>query len=65
MRINGSEHVLEQEHSLEDVLKQLGMDTRKGIAVSVNQRIIPRIRWKDEKMDNKDELVIIEASQGG
>jgi sulfur carrier protein len=50
---------------LEEALIHLKMESRKGIAVSVNQQIIPRIKWKETILNEGDKIVIIEASQGG
>jgi sulfur carrier protein len=37
----------------------------KGIAVAINQAIIPRAGWDDHLIDPNDQIVIIKATQGG
>ena len=37
----------------------------KGIAVAINQAIIPRASWADHRIDPNDQIVIIKATQGG
>jgi len=37
----------------------------KGIAVAVNQVIIPRANWADHLISPNDQIVIIKATQGG
>jgi sulfur carrier protein len=37
----------------------------KGIAVAINQAIIPRANWTDHQISPNDQIVIIKATQGG
>ena len=37
----------------------------KGIAVAINQAIIPRADWDDHVISPLDQIVIIKATQGG
>lgn len=37
----------------------------KGIAVAINQAIIPRASWTDHHISPYDQIVIIKATQGG
>ncbi|MGN8069743.1 sulfur carrier protein ThiS [Mucilaginibacter sp. SG564] len=37
----------------------------KGIAVAINQVIIPRSNWADQQVSHQDQIVIIKATQGG
>ncbi|MFI5149401.1 MAG: sulfur carrier protein ThiS [Bacteroidia bacterium] len=63
--INNVKYEFESGSSLDGVLESLGLKAKKGIAVSVNKRIIQRSSWEHEQMKDSDEIVIIEASQGG
>ncbi|MGO4707747.1 sulfur carrier protein ThiS [Chryseobacterium sp. 2TAF14] len=38
---------------------------RKGIAVALNNRIIPQSFWAETILNNKDSILIITATQGG
>jgi sulfur carrier protein len=38
---------------------------RKGIAVALNNRIIPQSFWAETILNNKDSVLIITATQGG
>ncbi len=38
---------------------------RKGIAVALNNRIIPQSFWAETFLNNKDSILIITATQGG
>ena len=38
---------------------------RKGIAVALNNRIIPQPAWSETFLSDKDSILIITATQGG
>ncbi|MDQ0592466.1 sulfur carrier protein [Chryseobacterium ginsenosidimutans] len=38
---------------------------KKGIAVALNNRIIPQSFWAETILNNKDSILIITATQGG
>ncbi|WPO82548.1 sulfur carrier protein ThiS [Chryseobacterium sp. JJR-5R] len=40
-------------------------EKKKGIAVALNNRIIPQSSWPETILRNKDSILIITATQGG
>ncbi len=46
------------------VLEQLG-DKQKGIAVAINNSVIPKQEWDQTFINNNDNILIIKATQGG
>jgi sulfur carrier protein len=40
-------------------------EKRKGIAVALNNRIIPQTLWAETILTDKDSILIITATQGG
>jgi sulfur carrier protein len=38
---------------------------RKGIAIALNNRIIPQSFWAETLLNDKDSILIITATQGG
>lgn len=40
-------------------------DLRKGIAVALNNRIIPQTYWAETFLHDNDSILIITATQGG
>jgi len=40
-------------------------EKKKGIAVALNNRIIPQSSWPETILSNKDSILIITATQGG
>ncbi|MEP5338832.1 MAG: sulfur carrier protein ThiS [Algibacter sp.] len=37
----------------------------KGIAVAIDQNIIQQSNWKTQQLENQDQVLIIQATQGG
>ena len=46
------------------VFQQVG-EKQNGIAVAVNQTVIPKSNWETTVVNNQDEVLIIKATQGG
>lgn len=40
-------------------------EKKKGIAVALNNRIVPQSIWAETFLNNKDSILIITATQGG
>ena len=51
--------------ALKDLLAELNLSEKKGIAVAVNNVIIAREIWKTHLLKENDHITIIQATQGG
>jgi sulfur carrier protein len=47
------------------LLGDLGLADRLGLAVAVNEEVVPRAGWPDRALADGDRVLIIQASQGG
>ncbi len=63
IRINNKETDV-QAKSLLDLAKELSLRER-GVAVAVNNRMIPRTDWQQTALKDDDNIVIIKAVCGG
>lgn len=63
IRINNKETDVQAE-SLLDLAKELSLPER-GVAVAVNNRMIPRTNWQQTTLKDDDNIVIIKAVCGG
>ena len=63
--INDKAQAFEQEQTLIELFKNLEMDIAKGIAVAINNKVIPRSEWSKFKVNKNDKLLLIKATQGG
>jgi len=50
---------------LEEYLKGRGMDTSRGAAIAVNNCVIARNEWRGCILHENDQILIIQATQGG
>jgi len=67
MKIKVNSNVLElnEENQLWFLLKHLSLEEKKGIAVAVNEEVIPKKQWQEFILNENDEVIIIQAAQGG
>lgn len=54
-----------QSNSLMGALKTYGLTQIKGIAVAVNDTVIPKTAWEAFQVKAQDQITIITAAQGG
>jgi sulfur carrier protein len=63
--INNKDCVLQADANLISALEQNGILTQKGIAVAVNNAVIPKTEWQTKVLNENDKITIIKATQGG
>lgn len=64
--INGDAQELPANASVTTVLEELGISaTRQGMAVAVNEQIVPRSEWEKLELSENDRIEIVHAVQGG
>jgi len=51
--------------SIDDLMRTLKMDIGKGVAIALNNKVIPRSEWVNCKINRNDKLILIKATQGG
>jgi sulfur carrier protein len=51
--------------TLSDVLMQQDFLDKKGIAVAVNNSVVPKAEWNTYEVKSADKITIIRATQGG
>lgn len=62
--INHTAHEIEEDATVSLLIQKLQLPT-KGIAISVNETVIPKAQWESHQLNNQDQILIITASQGG
>jgi sulfur carrier protein len=66
LTINGEKRTIENAETLEDVMRSLGLSPDSGgVAVAVNDTVVPRSRWKSTRIRPSDAIEVIHAVQGG
>ena len=53
------------ESTLVDLIRELGLEGKKGVAVAVNGEVVPRTQWGSRSLENEARILVIQATQGG
>lgn len=65
LTVNGEQKDIEAQ-SLKELLKSYDIDFNSGgVAVAVNDTVVPRDQWEDHSLEEEDRIEIIRATQGG
>jgi sulfur carrier protein len=51
--------------TLSQLLDELGLTGRVGLAVAVNDAVVPRSGWPTRRLADGDQVLVIQATQGG
>jgi len=63
IRVNGAMEVLAP--NVAALLAAKGLDQAKGLAVALNERVVPRSAWAETALRAGDEIEIVRAVGGG
>ncbi len=64
IKVNNKEMELSSQASLQQLAETLQMPD-KGVAVAVNNQMIPRTKWPETILQENDQVVVIKAACGG
>jgi sulfur carrier protein len=66
LKINGEPKTLDTDTlTLAELLERLDITQRKGVAVAINNAVVPKSEWDEHQVDDGDAIEIIRATQGG
>lgn len=65
IRINDQTRRVADQATLHDVLTELAVAGRRGVAVAVNDEVVPRSAWPKRALSESDHVLVIQATQGG
>lgn len=65
IEINGKAQEIVEPCTLEQCLTLIKRAEEKGIAVAINQAIVPRSRWPEHHLKANDKIAIFRAIAGG
>ena len=63
--INRESFMLPESGTLADVLPLLDINRPDGIAIAVNDTVIPKGEWEEYRLQPEDKVFVIRATQGG
>ena len=63
--VNGQDQSVADNLHVEALLMEMGQVDKGGIAVAVNDMVVPKSQWSKYVIHDGDKVLIIKASQGG
>lgn len=63
--VNQKEHSYHAPLTLTGLIEQLGKAKKTGIAIAVNNSVVPKNNWANLSLNDQDKVTIITATQGG
>ena len=63
--LNNQTKEIASQSSLQHLLNEWAGEKQKGIAVAVNDTVVPKTKWNEYFLNEKDDVLIIKATQGG
>lgn len=63
--VNNSAYQATDDQSLAELLATLGQTQTRGLAVAVNDAVVPRTEWASHFVQPHDRILLIRATQGG
>jgi sulfur carrier protein len=63
--LNQQPHTLAAPCPLQQLLDEVIPHKQKGIAVAINNAVVPKTQWASRMLHEKDNIIIISATQGG
>jgi sulfur carrier protein len=65
IKLNDKTKEVELETSVQQLLNESCGEKQKGIAIAINNTVIPKTEWSNRLLKEKDHVLIIKATQGG
>ena len=65
VHVNDSRHEVTRGITLAQLLEDLAIAQRRGVAVAVNEVVVPRGEWAARELQAEDRMLVISAIQGG
>jgi len=64
VNINEEKHSFSLESTIDSIFTELNL-SQNGVAIAINEQIIPKGKWITTKLRTNDKILIITATQGG
>ena len=65
VRVNDKSLAVADTTTLTQLLDELGLSASKGVAVAINDAVVPRCGWLTHRLADGDHVLVIQATQGG
>jgi sulfur carrier protein len=65
VRVNDELRTFAAPITLLSALRELGVAERRGVAIAIDDEVVPRSAWPNRKLVDGSRLLVIQATQGG
>ena len=65
IQLNNQPKEITPDFSIQQLLNDVVGEKQKGIAVAINNKVIPKTSWTQHIIQANDNILIIKATQGG
>lgn len=63
--INDQPYQVSEEGKMQEALDCLQLSDTQGIALAVNNEVVPKTQWESYRLRPGDKIILIRATQGG
>jgi len=63
--VNNKLYAVQPETTVAALLQFIQLPSAKGIAIAINNQVIPKTHWEQQLLQSQDRVMIIRATQGG
>lgn len=60
-----NDNITTEAKNLEELLDQYNLLSKNGIAVALNNSVVPKDQWGSKELNENDNILVITATQGG
>lgn len=65
VRINDESRSFAAPVTLLNALRELGLADRRGVAIAIDDQVVPRLAWPARELSEGSRVLVIQATQGG
>ena len=65
IQVNNKLYAVQPGTTIAALLQFIQLSAQKGIAVAINNQVVPRALWEQQSLSAADHITIIRATQGG
>ncbi len=63
--VNGEVMHVDADTVVSELLQNLGISDSKGVAIAINEEVVPKSQWSAKMFSPDDQMIIIKATAGG
>lgn len=63
--VNEEKQQVAEDITVHELVKQMGYEQTDGVALAINEEVVPKTQWGEKAVKPEDDIMIIRATQGG